>query len=149
VANLVEQINDALESVIAAELGSDYKELAWKLLLDKNNFRGSTKRYGVRPLGGVSVGGVLKSYTIDQPFEVILTHDFVNQGGDTDQQEKSFLLFDKMDSILKKIIQTKAGIPAVVVNIEGFTLRDPEFFELEHVAVQRMPVTVKYRGSLL
>jgi len=148
VANLVEQIKDALITEITTAVGAGWSELDYVHNVELNNFRNQTKRFGVRPLGGIQVSGVTREYTIDQDFEVILTHDYVNIDGDANQVTQSLLLFDKMDDILVRVILNKVGLPTVIMNITGFTLDEPEFIESANLVVQRTRIIIRYRQSL-
>lgn len=147
-ANVVEQINNAITSRVTNVLGSTYSQLDYILDVSKNQFFGNKRRFGVRPLSGASVIGVTRQYTIDQEFEIIITHDFVNVTNDSDQRAKQFILYDQMDSIFVDLFLTKANIPNIILNIEAITLGEPEFNLDESLAVLRSQIVVKYRQAL-
>lgn len=146
--NIVEQINDGIKTRVTTVLGATYSELDYVIDITMNSFRQNSLRYGVRPLSGGSVDGILRHYNALQTFEIILTDDYVNQDDDTVQRSKQFLLFDKHDDILKDILLKKAGVPSIVLSIESFNFPDPEFIDEENVAVQRMQLGVRYRQEL-
>lgn len=140
----VGDIQTAMESTMATVLGATYFELDYKHDLPKNDFRNSDKRYGVVPLGGLQVEGSIKVYTVDQVFEMVLTHGTIDRDTDEDRSAKEFLLFEKTHAILKEMIQSKLGIPSLVMNVSNLDLADPEFLEPDNIVVQRTRLTVKY-----
>lgn len=144
----VKDINDAMESTMATVLGSTYSLLDYKYDLQSNDFRNVDKRYAVIPLGAFQVEGSIKVYTLDQIFEMILTHGTIERDSDADRQDKTFLLFEKTHAILKEMIQAKLGIPSLVMNISSADLLDPEILEPDNIIVQRARLTVKYRLAL-
>ena len=149
-ANIVEQINDAIKSQVSTTLGASYSELDYVIDVAMNDFRNETKRYGVRPKFGADdfAGGIKGHYNANQEFEVILTHDYVNRDSDEDQRAKQFILLDAVDSILKDILLSKAGLPAIILNISAFIIEEPEFLDEDNLSVQRISFNVKYRQAL-
>ncbi len=147
-ANIVEQINDALTSRVSTTLGVTYSELNFLTEVDKNNFKSNAKRYGVRPLSGESVAGITRVYTLDQEFEILLTHDWVpNPSNDQDKRDKAFLLLDKMDAIMKDIFLSKATLPNIILNIDNISLDEPDY-EIDNVVVIRAQFNIKYRQEV-
>lgn len=147
--NIVEQINDGVTSEVASALGAGYSELSYLLDVQKNNFKTNTKRYGVRPLSGSTASGVTRQYTLDHSFQVILTHDyFSNPSNDQDQRDKTFLLFDKLDEIMKNLFINKAGLPSIILNIDSVSIAEPEYFDEEKVVVLRADFNIKYRQAV-
>lgn len=148
-ANIVEQINDGITNVISTTLGVTYSELNYLINVDKNNFKANSKRYGVRPLAGSTVEGITRVYTLDQEFQIVLTHDyFSNPSNDQDLRDKTFLLFDKLDEIMKNLFINKAGLPTIILNIDSVTILEPEYFDIEKVVVLRADFKVKYRQAV-
>ena len=147
-ANIIEQINDAIEVRVLAVLGSPFLELDYVIVVDKNHFLNNKQRYGVRPLAGDSILTVTNTYTANQVFEIIITHDYVNQNDDTDQRAKMFLLQDKVDSLLKDIIKTKVGLNNIILKIDEFVIAEAEFIEEESLVIQRLQLTVQYRQAV-
>ena len=147
-SSVVEDINIALEGVIAGVLGADYNPLLFKWSVEKNDFRNNSKMYGSMPLGGSQETGVIKSYTIAQTYEFVLTHNYINRDGDEDKQAKTFMLFEKSHAILKEVIRSKVGLPGSVLNIEGIDFLDPEFFEPDNIVVQRTRLFILYRNTI-
>jgi hypothetical protein len=146
--NIIEQINDAIEVRVAAVLPAAYKELEYIQDVNKNGEFLNKQRYGVRPLAGEGINTITNSYTANQVFEVILTHDYVNQQDDSDQRAKMFLLLDEVDTILKDVIKSKVGLNSIVLKIDDFTIVETEFIEEESLVVQRLQLTVQYRQAV-
>lgn len=147
-SNVVEQIINAFESTISTELGSTYKELSHKYNVLKNHSRDNDKMYGVVPLGGDGNTGVVKKVTLDQVFQVILTHGYIDRDDSSDKEEKVLLLFDKISEIYKAAYNKKLGIPSVVLVVSEFTINEPEFEEGNNLIVLRTDFTIKYREIL-
>lgn len=148
-SNIVEQINDGIKSTVATAVGVDWSELNYVIDVEKNDFKTNRKRYGVHPLEMDTVPGILKHYNVDHVFEVILTHDYINMVNDTDQRAKTFLLYDKFDEIYKDLFRTKAGLPAIVLNIGTFSAQPPEYLTEDSIAILRTRFTVTYRQSIM
>jgi len=142
--DIVKQINDALEARVAAKIGTSYKELAFKLNVAANAWSGSNKNYGVIPKEAVSINTITNSYTADQPFEVILTHGYVNNQNDKEQIAKQFILYEKIDLIIKDLLPSKLGLNSIVLKTGPFTIQETEFID-DSIVVQRLQLTVQYR----
>lgn len=147
-SNIVEQIVDAFETEVASILGGTYKELRYKYDIEQNNFNTNDKRYGVRPLFGETVSGVLCHYTMDQEFEVTITRRFTNKYNDDSLQTAVLETADKFDDIFKSIKSSKLGIPSIVILVSGFTMDEPEIFDENNVVALRANFTVRYRQKL-
>lgn len=147
--NVVEQINDAITTEVSTTLGVNYAELNYLLDVEKNNFVSNAKKYGVRPLSASTTEGVTRFYTLDHAFQVILTHDYApHPANDQDQRDKTFLLFDKLDDLMKNLFKNKAGIPNIILNIDSVSIAEPEYFDEQKVLVLRADFNVKYRQAL-
>lgn len=147
--NIVEQINDGITTVVTSSLGVGYSELSYLIDVEKNNYKSNTKRYGVRPLSGSTTSGITRNYTLDHSFQIILTHDyFSNPSNDQDQRDKTFLLLDKLDEIMKNLFINKAGLPSIVLNIDSVSIAEPEYFDEEKVVVLRADFNIKYRQAV-
>lgn len=148
--NIVEQINDAMTSRIATVLGVNYQELNYIINVSKNNFKSNAKRYGVRPLAATTASTITRVYTLDHEFEVVLSHDYIpNPANDQDQRDKTFLLFDKMDEIFKDLFCSKAGLNNIILNIDEINMAEPEYSVAESVVILRSKLRVKYRQALV
>lgn len=147
-ATIIEQINTAIGDRIIAKIGPAYKELDYILDVAKNKFSKNNKRFGVRPLTAESIDTITNTYTADQPFEIILTHGFINQSNDKDQRAKVFLLTDRIDVLLKDIIKSKVGLNNIILKMNEFSILEPEFLEEDKVVIIRLQITVRYRQAV-
>ena len=143
-------IRNAMETEIAAELGVNYKKLAYLEDVTKNSFRTNNDRYGVRALSSSEVDGVTKNPTFTQSFEVVLTKGYYESNlDDTEQIERSLDNRENLLCIYKRLVNNRAGIPSVVLNIQNLQIDEPEFLVDEKVAVQRATMDITYRFSLI
>lgn len=146
-SNLVKQINDAIETRIAAVLTGE-TELEYKLDIAKNNFRNSAERYACIPLDAETTEGINLHYTLNHTFQVILTKGYVNRHDDSPQRTATFDLYTDMDTVIKDLVLSKAGLPGIIIVIQGLTLSEPEYLTEDNVAVLRANFIVKYRGQV-
>jgi hypothetical protein len=143
-------IRDSMITEIAAELGVTYTTLPYLEDVEKNNFRSNDNRYGVRALISSEVAGVTKSVHFTQSFEVVLTKGY--QQSKIDDSEKVEKAYDNRENILciyKRLVNTRAGIPGTVLNIQNLVVSEPEYLVDEKVAVQRATMDITYRFSLI
>lgn len=146
----VRDIRDGIEAAMQAYLGADYKKLTYVNDVNKNNFNANSDRYGARPLFGAEVPGVTKNVHITQSFEVVLSKAYkASSLNDTEQSEKALDNLNNMLSIYKELVNTKCGIPSVVLNVTNLQMSEPEYLTESKVAVQRATVDVTYRYSLI
>lgn len=147
------QMNDlvtSLEALVQNVAGASYKKLAYLENIEKNNYRTNKERYGVRALVSSEVPGVTKFVTYTQPFEIVLSKGYYQSNVDDSEQIQSGL--DNRALILdiyKEAVNTKAGLPSVVMNITDLIIELPEYIEEEKVAVQRATMNITYRLTLL
>jgi hypothetical protein len=145
--NIVEQINDAFEGLISTTLGVDYQELDYKWSVESNNFRQNSKRYAVVPSSAGTVSGIIRNYTLDHDFQVILTDNYISSNNNDDAKQTAvFLLYENLDDIIKEVFNKKLGLPSIVLGIGALTMDDVEFLE-EKVVVLRALFTIKYRNA--
>ena len=147
--NLVEQIYDGIRGVITSNLSS-YSELAYVHELSENSFAKGGKFYGVRPLAASqSPTSILKHYTVDQDFEIILMSDFVNTHG-TDEDLRSVInsLYADIDTVFVNSVSSKVGIPNIVLVVGEYSIQEPEILEDNNVVALRATISVKYRNTL-
>jgi len=148
-ATVIEDIVNSMETEVATELGASYKELAYKIDVQKNNFRQSKLRYGVRALESSEIAGVVKFTTYDQSFEVILTTQYQQSSINDEAQIQAGLdLRASMLDIYKRLINTNAGLPGTVMNVKELVMAEVEYLESDKVAVSKALVTITYRLTL-
>ncbi len=114
----------------------------------QSNLDLSRLSYGVKPLSADEAESVTKSYTVDQGFEILLADVVPRTHDDTQREEALVVIYDNADEIFKAMINTKIGLPGIVLNISGPSLSEPEIFEENTIILVRVGVIVKYRSLL-
>jgi hypothetical protein len=115
----------------------------------KNKFTRNSNRYGVLPLGGDNSIGILKHYTIDRTFQVILTEDY-GKNSMTDEGIRNAVneLHDRLDTIYKRLYHNKAGLSNIILNVILSSDEDAEVIDEHKVVVLRANMEVKYRNRI-
>lgn len=148
---VAKDLKESLEAQLVAQVGVNYKPLKYIEDPSLNSFtQGNDRRYGVRPGGAPEnvVAGVKGAITYTQTFEFVLTKGFVQDGvSDSAAYEAWLELHDLALLYNSRLINTKAGMPTVVLNVLGFNLAPPEFLE-DKVAVLTGSVDIIYRINL-
>lgn len=149
-SDVMRDIKEAMESEIQAELGVSYKPLAYIENVEQNSFRTSSERFGVRALTALQIPGVTKFYTFTQSFEIVLSKGYTESSiDDSELVSKSFDNRENLLSIYKRLINNKAGLPSVVLNVFNMSIAEPEILSEDKVVVQRATVDINYRLTLL
>jgi len=144
-------IRNALETCLSTTAGVEYIRLKYLDDVSKNSFnQGKDTRYGVRP--GVTpenqAANVLKHITYTQSFVFVLTKGFCQDGvSDTDKYEAFLDLHEIALNFQKKVFNTKAGLPARVLNAINLVIEEPVFLE-DKVAVLTGNIDIIYRLTL-
>jgi len=147
---VITDIVDAILAEVQAELGATYKELPYLENVEQNNFRGNNDRFGVRPLGALQLPGVTKFVTLSQTFEIVLSKGYIESSLDDDNKVvKSLDNRALMLDIYKRLVNNRAGLPLVVLNLTDLALAEPEFIDESNVVIQRATMTILYRFSLI
>lgn len=145
----VTSIISGIKTTVAAELGADFSELPFVQDLTKNNKRTARYGYGVRPLdANTADGGVVRAYTLDHRFEVVLTESFVNRSSDAEIEACLGRLYDKADEVFKELVNSKAGVPDVVLSVSEPSMTQPEVIEAAKIVAIRLQLKVKYRSTI-
>lgn len=148
-SDVLRDIKEAMETEIQAELGSAYKPLAYVEDVQKNSFRTSSERYGVRALSGTQVPGVTRYFTITHSFEVVLSKGYIESAlDDSEQTTKAFDNRENLLAIYKRLVNNKCGIPSAVMNVFNLVVAEPEYLVDDKVAVQRATMDITYRINL-
>jgi hypothetical protein len=149
-SDVMRNIRDALVSEIQAELGVNYKELAYLEDVTKNSFRTSSERFGVRPLASSEVSGVTKMPQFIQSFEIVISKQYTESNlDDSEQVEKSLDNRELVLLLYKRLVNNKGGLPLVILNIFDLNIAEPEYLEEDKVAIQRATMNIQYRINLL
>lgn len=147
---IVRDIRDSLENILATELGSDYKKLAYVFEIEKNNWKQGANGYGVKPGFKQELPGVTKYATYNQTFEIIITKRYQSQSISDSKTMEDFLDMDEqIMAIYREILNTQAGLPGVVLNATNLTTDVPEILEEDNVVVIRATVDCLYRLTLI
>lgn len=146
----IRDIKEGIEGVIQNYLGVDYKKLAYVQDVVKNNYNTNSNRYGVRALAGGEVPGVTKNIHLTQTFEVVLSKLYrESKLDDVEQSENALDNFNNLLSIYKDMVNTKCGVPLIVLNVTNLQMSEPEYLTDSKVAVQRATIDITYRFSLI
>ncbi len=145
---VVKDITDSGKSLIASIL-TDYVQLDYEHDLEKNKFEGSFKRYGFISLGAdFSEDHILRTVHLEHTFQLILTHDFVNNGDDTQQTLAKNTIFEATHDVLKQLINKKVNLPSVVIVVSGISIDEPEFLANDTVVAIKTNLEIQYRYSI-
>jgi len=146
-------INDLLAGIktrVSTVLGSEFSELPFLIDVSQNNFNQNHNRYGVIPQASFETDSVTKYVTMEQVFQVVLTKAFIDDGiSDADKQAKRTELQDLFLDIYKDLINTKAGVPSIVMNITDLNVEDAEYLDEEKVVVMKASINILYRFTLI
>lgn len=72
-STIVKSVYDAIKTEVSTTLGVAWKELRFLFEVERNDKRVLERGFGVVPQAAVDSPSVLKTYTLDQDFEIILT----------------------------------------------------------------------------
>lgn len=148
--DLMRDIQTALLAEVSAELGSEYQELAYLENIEKNSFRTSNDRFGVRALSSSQIPGVTKNVTFTQRYQIVLTKGYVESSIDDDKQViASYDLRESMHDIYKRVVNNRGGLPGTILNIFNLTIEEPAYLDDDKVVIIRAEMDVTYRFSLI
>lgn len=147
-ATFVSQILTQIKAIIAAELGNTYTELPRIYDLSKSDLRRARLGYGVRPLDATPAETVVRAYTLDHGFEIILTDTIARDDSDAQRETVLNTMYDKADEIFKDLVNQKINLATFVMNVSQPSLSEPEFIDENKLVILRMQFIVKYRSAL-
>lgn len=143
-------LRDSLKVCLSSVAGSEYNELKYLENLSDNSFTRASERYGVRP-GATPENNpteVTRSLDYLQTFEFVLTKGYCQDGvSDTAKYEAFLDLHEIALRFNNKVINTKAGLPARVLNAINLNLEGPVFLD-DKVAVLTGSIDIIYRLTL-
>lgn len=136
-------------SLIATACGAGYQQLGHVYDVKKNNIRQVKLGYGMRPGQVDPTESVVRVYTVDQKFDILLTDVFARAADtDTTIQTSILTMYDKADEIFKTFVNTKVNSSYVLL-VKDPTILEPQIVEGEsRFALLTMQVTVMYRNTL-
>ena len=141
-------IQEAMKARVALTLPG-FSELAYSEDVAKNNFRQTAKRYAVRVLDSVQIGGVTRHTTFDHSFELVLTDQYFETNiDDRKKTEATLNLRGDVYEAYRDLVRSKAGLPSQVMNVNNLVLSEPEYLTDAKVVVQRATLTVTARLAL-
>lgn len=140
--SIVSQVYTNLKSLVAAQ--TTYTELSHVFNLSKNRFKTPCGRYGVLIRDTIEVQGSTQRLTHDRRFSVILINSYVTDSvDDSSIVQKQITLIGEFDKIYKEAINTKLGLPSIVMNISTFDISEPIIVEEEKLIMIEGSVTVR------
>jgi len=147
-STIVGDIVDESKALAVTTFGVTYHELNHIYDLTKNNIRLQKLGFAIRPLSADSVDSILKNYTLDHIFELILTDTTVRNDDDAVTETKFNTMFEKGHDFFKALVNTKINLATSVLNIQEPAFGEPEILPEVKLLVLRMQYTVKYRIAL-
>lgn len=142
----VSAILAAIETEVSDYLGSDYKRINFSYELEKNSSR-EDKAFGIRVENGTQVTGTTKNVTMDTRFEVFIQERFVSRSNDKDMRAAIDSIHDKIFGSYTRLVNTKIGIPNIVLVVQALDFDAPEIDETMVRVTYK--VTVKYRNATI
>ena len=146
-ATQVTDIFSGIETVVTTNVPT-FKKLPRIYDLEDNDFRRIKDGYAVRHLEALNSETVVREYTLDHRFEVILTTRVIDKKNDTVIQTAINDLYDKADEILADLISTKISLPTTVLVVNDPAINEPELLEGNERVVMRFSFNVKYRRAV-
>lgn len=149
-STIINDLTSSIKTSIATTLGVEYSELPFVIDVSKNNFNQNHNRYGVIPVASFETASVTKYVTMQQTYTMVLTKAYIDDGiGDADMQAKRTELQDLFIDIYKNLVNSKAGIPSIVMNITDLNVEDAVFLGDEKVVIMNASFNVLYRFTLI
>lgn len=148
-STVVKSVYDAIKTEVSSTLGATWLELRYLFDVEKNDKRTLARGFGVVPLEAINNPSVLKTYTLDQGYEIILTRGDAREIDDSDKIDallESGGLYDEASEIKKALINKQLGIPEIILNIANPNINAPEF--TPSAVVLRFQLTVRWRENL-
>lgn len=144
ITTIKESIEGKIESILT------FKKLKHIDDVAKNSFKGGRDRYGVTS-GTVTQSsdiGTIRSVTYTITYDVKLTTGFVNKQTENNAEVVIAELQDKMLTVYNDLVNTRAGQPAVVININNFINGAIEILEDDGVVTITSSIDIVFRDSL-
>ncbi len=147
-ATIVSQIITNAEALAATTFGATYQRLKFVYEVTKNDVRGATLAYGIRPLSAIPVDGITRTYTVDHTFELVLMDTTARDLSDDERRAALNTMYDKADEYFKALVSTKLSLANLVWVVQSPSMSEPEVYPDQKFVVLRMQFVVKYRSSL-
>ena len=147
----VSNIVNAIKTRTQAVLGITYSEMAYAIEHEKNTYKGNVKRFSVlaNNFNQDDVAGVLGNVTYNQNFKIKLSDSYASiPGGDSNKAVSGNNLIEKTQAIFKDLVNTKCGVPNIVITVSELSVDDLEYIEASNVILAEMIFNIKYRVQL-
>lgn len=145
--NIVSQIHTNIKSVASTVLGGTWHELRRVFDPEQNDSRTAENAYGVRHGAASSADGVMRYYTMDHSFTVVLSRRFVDRLSDAEIQTVINDLYNKADSILVEVFLKKLSLPTIVLIVDNPSIAEPRVLGNQSVILE-LSFNVKYRNAV-
>lgn len=145
--NIVQQIFDSITSLAQAELGAEWKPMPKIYDPAQADDRRASKAFGVKHGAAQNAEGILRNYTLDHHFDLLLQRTFVEKLDDSAIQAVINELYDKADDCLTEFMLKKLGLPAIVLIVNEPSMPEPEILGNASV-VLRVGFNVKYKNAV-
>lgn len=143
-------LSDGIKQAIVSVMGAEYKEMAYSNDIGLNSFKNCDTQFTVQAKEVLQRDTVTKHLTFTQTFGVVLSKGY--GGGDLTDSESvavSFELRQKMYELYVHLVNTKAGLTSIVINITDLNMDTPEYLFDEKVTVLRGNFNIVYRLTLI
>ncbi len=148
-ATEITDIVNALDAQIASEVPT-WKELPYKIDVEKNNYINQSDRYGTRALAQFQTDSVTKFLTFSGSFEVVLTQGWQQSSiQDQSKLDAGLALRELMLDLFIRFVNNKGGLPGTVLNITDLSQGEIEYLNEDKVAILRSTMNITYRLSLI
>lgn len=146
-STIVRTIYDAMRTEIVSTLGSTWTELRFLFDVEQNDRNTANQGFGLIPGAASNSPTVIKTYTLDQEFEVILTRTNVREIDDADKVNALLDdLYNQTSELAKALLDTNIGLPGIVFMVNNHNISAPEF--TANYVILRSQYTVKWRESI-
>jgi len=148
VSNNTRTLVNALKTMTATFLGSEYQELSNVYDIEQNPNLETTLGYGVIAGDVILVSGNVGFNTVDQTYDVVLTDYYISTKDDDEgKQDAVIKLIDKCQDLYNEFVKTKLSLNAIIIIINDMSISIEELDDNKSV-VARMQFTIKYRHQL-
>lgn len=140
-------VTDIVNAIVArVEAVTSFSKLPYAFDIEKNSWQSSMDGFAVRPSNTEETTSVTKRLTYIQSFEVVLTKGYTQSAiDDSSLQSAVNEISDLIHSVFVDLEQTRAGIPATVLNVLNLTIEEPSIYETQKVVALTGTVNILYR----
>jgi hypothetical protein len=146
-SNIVDEIIVKGKEVIADILPL-YAELDYSFVLEANECRGKSHRYGFTPAQAVFVEGRQLGFTtLDHTFIITLVDSYSNRDDDAAQRSALSGLYTDMQKLISAFNKKPFTLPSPenkILLVSGASMDAPEFIDDNAVAVLRASINIRY-----